>query len=58
MWHDRIFRPKKGDRKVSDMESHTVHYGYITDGEEVIDEVLLIVMRAPKDVYLRRCGGD
>ena len=45
---DRIFRPKKGDRKVSDMESHTVHYGYITDGEEVIDEVLLIVMRAPK----------
>lgn len=59
---DRIFRPKKGDRKVSDMESHTVHYGYITDGEEVIDEVLLIVMRAPKtytceDVVEIDCHG-
>ena len=30
------FPPEKGDRKVSDMESHTVHYGYVTDGEEVI----------------------
>ena len=59
---DRIFRPKKGDRKVSDMESHTVHYGYVTDGEEVIDEVLLIVMRAPKtytceDVVEIDCHG-
>ena len=24
---DRIFRPKKGSRKVSDMETHTIHYG-------------------------------
>ena len=22
---DRIFRPKKGSRKVSDMETHTIH---------------------------------
>ena len=38
---DRIFRPKKGSRKVSDMETHTIHYGYIYDGEELIDEVLV-----------------
>ena len=28
--------------------SHTVHYGYICDGDEVIDEVLVLVMRGPR----------
>lgn len=45
---DRIFSPKTGSKKVSEMQSHTVHYGYIKDGAEVVDEVLLLVMRAPK----------
>lgn len=59
---NRIFRPKKGNRKVSEMESHTVHYGYVVDGEEIIDEVLLIIMRAPRtytceDVVEIDCHG-
>ena len=45
---DRIFRPKKGSRKVSDMGTHTIHYGYVTDGDEVIDEVMLLIMKAPR----------
>lgn len=45
---DRTFRPKKGSRKVSDMETHTIHYGYVTDGDEVIDEVMLLIMKAPR----------
>ena len=45
---DRIFRPKKGSRKVSDMETHTLHYGYVVDGEEVVDEVMLLIMKAPR----------
>lgn len=45
---DRIFRPKKGSRKVSDMETHTIHYGYVTDSDEVIDEVMLLIMKAPR----------
>lgn len=45
---DRIFRPKKGSLKVSDMETHTIHYGYVTDGDEVIDEVMLLIMKAPR----------
>lgn len=45
---DCIFRPKKGNKKVSGMASHTIHYGYIADGSEIIDEVLLLVMRGPK----------
>jgi tRNA modification GTPase len=28
--------------------SHTVHYGFIKDGDEVIDEVMVTVFRAPK----------
>lgn len=45
---DHIFRPKKGSRKVSDMETHTIHYGYVVDGEEVVDEVMLLIMKAPR----------
>lgn len=45
---DRIFRPKKGSRKVSDMKTHTIHYGYVIDGEEVVDEVMLLIMKAPR----------
>lgn len=45
---DRIFRPKKGSRKVSDMETHTIHYGYVVDDEEVVDEVMLLIMKAPR----------
>lgn len=45
---DQIFRLKKGNKKVSAMESHTIHYGYVVDGEEVIDEVMLLIMKAPR----------
>ena len=30
------------------MPTHTIHYGFICDGEEVIDEVLVMVMKAPR----------
>ena len=45
---DRIFRPKKGRRKFYDMETHTIHYGYLVDCEEVVDEVMLLIMKAPR----------
>ena len=45
---DRIYRSKNGKKKLSDCESHTIHYGYIYDGEEAIDEVMVLLMRAPK----------
>lgn len=43
---DRIYRGKK-NKKLSDQMSHTIHYGYICDGDEVIDEVLVMLMRGP-----------
>lgn len=44
---DKIFHPKKSGKKLKDVPTFTLHYGYICDGEEVIDEVLVSVMKGP-----------
>ena len=44
----RIYRSKNGGKNIKEVKSHTIHYGYIFDGEEVVDEVLVMVMRAPR----------
>ena len=38
----------KGKKKLSEADSHTIHYGFIKDGGETVDEVLVSVMRAPR----------
>lgn len=60
---DKVFKSKK-NIKLSDVASHTVHYGNICDSEtgEIIDEVLCIVMKAPntytrEDVVEIDCHG-
>ena len=40
---DRIYRSKGGRKKLSDQKSHTVHYGFIYDGDVLIDEVLVVL---------------
>lgn len=45
---DRVYQSKGGKKKLSSQPSHTIHYGYICDGETVIDEVLVMLMRAPR----------
>lgn len=45
---DRIFRMGKGKKTLADMDSHTIHYGFIYDGKEPVDEVLVMLMRGPK----------
>lgn len=46
---DGIFRTPSGNRILTNVQSHTIHYGYIVDREEnVIDEVMVAVMKAPK----------
>lgn len=44
---DKIYRSKSGKKILSKQESHTVHYGYIYDGDTLIDEVLVVLMKAP-----------
>ena len=49
-------------KDLTKVDSHTIHYGYIVDNEEKIDEVLVSVMRSPKtftceDVVEINCHG-
>lgn len=43
---DRVYKGKK-EKRLSGQKSHTIHYGYIMDGEFMIDEVLVMLMRGP-----------
>ena len=43
---DKVYKGRKGKR-LSSEKSHTIHYGYIVDGEDVIDEVLVMLMLSP-----------
>ena len=46
---DKIYRNKKNDRVLRKYDTHTIHYGYITEEDgTVIDEVMVSVMRSPR----------
>ena len=45
---DKIFYANGGKKKLSQVESHTVHYGYIVDELNIVDEVMVSVFRAPR----------
>ncbi|MGN1276133.1 MAG: tRNA uridine-5-carboxymethylaminomethyl(34) synthesis GTPase MnmE [Floccifex sp.] len=50
------------DRNIFDAKSHTIHYGFIMDGDTPVDEVLVSIFRAPKtytreDVVEINCHG-
>lgn len=44
---DKVYCSKKNNKVLSMQKSHTIHYGYICDGEETIDEVMVLLMKAP-----------
>ncbi len=59
---DRIFRFKKKKLSLSQVETHTIHYGYIMEEGKMIDEVLVSVMKGPhsytaEDVVEINCHG-
>ncbi len=43
----KIYRSKNGKKDIREVVSHTIHYGFIYDGEEVVDEVLVMIMKGP-----------
>lgn len=45
---DKMFKAKDGKPKPSSFDTYTTHYGHIYDGNQLIDEVILTVMKAPK----------
>lgn len=59
---DKIYKPKSGSKKLSQVPSHTIHYGYIVDNGIEIDEVMIVIMKGPKsytkeDVVEIDCHG-
>ncbi len=49
---DRIYHSKNNKKRLASVKSHTIHYGYIYDGDELVDEVMVAVMYAP-NTYTR-----
>lgn len=43
-----IFRFVNKNKSLTDVESHTIHYGFIYDEEILLDEVMVSVMKAPR----------
>lgn len=44
----RVYRSKGGKKDIRKAASHTIHYGFIYDGEQLIDEVLVMLMKGPR----------
>ncbi len=58
---DRVFEGADG-KSLAEAKSHTIHYGVIRENGELLDEVLVSVMRAPRtytreDVVEINCHG-
>ena len=45
---DKVIKLKEKKKRIYDCPTHTVHYGFVVDGAEIIDEVIVIVMKAPR----------
>lgn len=59
---DRIYQSKSGNKKLTEVKSHTLHYGFIYDGSQLIDEVMVAIMKAPatytkEDIVEIDCHG-
>ena len=60
---EKIFRKKKGKKKLSVSESHKLYFGTIEENNKTIDEVLLSLMKAPhsytgEDIVEISCHGS
>ena len=58
---DKIIKLKNG-KTIKESQTHTINYGFVYDGDEMIDEVMVSIMRAPKtytreDVVEINCHG-
>ncbi len=59
---DKVYEAKTGKKILSKEKSHTVHYGFIKDGDEIVDEVMVLLMKSPnsytcEDVVEIDCHG-
>lgn len=59
---EKIFQRGIHKFNVSKVDSHTVHYGHIVDNNQIIDEVMVSILKAPKtftkeDIVEINCHG-
>ncbi len=45
---DKISKLGSGKKRLTDVDSHTIHYGHIVDNDTIIDEVIISVMKGPR----------
>lgn len=44
---EKIFIPHKKNKKLSEQDTYTIHYGTIADGDDILDEAIVLLMKAP-----------
>lgn len=60
---NKIFKAGSGRKDLAKVDSHTIHFGTIRDGNVIVDEVLVAVFKTPKsftkeDVVEISCHGS
>ena len=60
---DSVFQSLKSGKKLVDQQANTLHFGSITDGNELIDEVVVSIFKTPhsftgEDVVEITCHGS
>lgn len=60
---EKVFKPAKSKKQLSQQQPYTIHYGSITDGHRLIDNVLVSLFRAPhsytgEDMVEISCHGS
>ncbi len=59
---EKVFKPKKKDKKIKEVKTYTAHYGHVYDGDTLLDECIVLVMKGPhsytaEDVVEINCHG-
>ena len=44
---DKIFQQKNRNKRLPEQPTYTIHYGNIVDGDKLLDEVIVLLMRGP-----------
>lgn len=60
---DKVFQSVKKDKKLADQKANTLHYGTFRDGDDIVDEVVISLFRAPhsftgEDIIEIGCHGS
>ena len=55
---NRVVVNKKKEHTLKNWQTHTIHYGFVEENGTIMDEVMVSVMKAPRELYDRGHGRD